>query len=67
MRAFDWPAMMRAGLGGLGLRPTEFWAMTPVEFLMMLGLEGRGRRALTRDGLADLRRRFPDGPDFDRR
>jgi len=67
MRAFDWPAMMRAGLRGLGLGPDEFWAMTPVEFLLMLGLEGGRGGALGRDGLEELRRRFPDSADFDER
>ncbi|WP_282025919.1 rcc01693 family protein [Limimaricola cinnabarinus] len=33
----DWAAMMRAGIGGLGLRPHEFWALTPAELRLMLG------------------------------
>lgn len=37
MRRLDWPAMLRAGLGGLGLRPAEFWALTPAELRLMLG------------------------------
>jgi uncharacterized phage protein (TIGR02216 family) len=36
----DWPGLMRAGLHGLGLRPVEFWALTPVELMLMLGREG---------------------------
>ena len=31
MSAFDWPGLMRAGICGLGLRPAEFWALTPAE------------------------------------
>ncbi|MCT4684014.1 MAG: phage tail assembly chaperone, partial [Roseicyclus sp.] len=38
---FDWPALMRVGLQGLGLAPAVFWALTPAELLMMLG-EGEG-------------------------
>ncbi|MGK7652587.1 phage tail assembly chaperone [Roseovarius sp. B08] len=33
----DWPALMRAGIRGLGLRPWEFWALTPAELELMLG------------------------------
>ncbi len=60
MQAFDWPALMRAGLRGLGLKPGEFWALTPAELLLMLGLESGGAATLTRDGLAALRAKFPD-------
>ncbi len=70
MRRFDWPAMLRAGLRGLGLRPAEFWGLTPVELMVMLGIEGGGRGALSREGLVELSRRFPDeranGMDDDR-
>jgi uncharacterized phage protein (TIGR02216 family) len=47
------------GLHQLQLKPAEFWALTPVEFLMMLGLSD-GPRALTRDGLSRLMAQFPD-------
>ncbi|MBJ3761931.1 phage tail assembly chaperone [Maribius pontilimi] len=57
--AFDWASMMRAGINGLGLRPTEFWALTPAEFLMMLG-RGGGTAPLGRDRLAELEAGFPD-------
>ena len=60
MRGFDWPAMMRAGFQGLGLRPTEFWDLTPAELLLMLGLDGGGAPVLTRDRLAELSAQFPD-------
>ncbi|PCH94368.1 MAG: hypothetical protein COB84_07665, partial [Rhodobacteraceae bacterium] len=33
MTGFDWPQMMRVGLHHLRLRPDEFWALTPLEFL----------------------------------
>jgi uncharacterized phage protein (TIGR02216 family) len=57
--ALDWPGLMRAGLRGLGLRPAEFWALTPGELMLMLGLEG-GPRALSRDRLEELARLYPD-------
>ena len=56
---FDWPALMRAGLHGLGLRPAEFWALTPAELRLMLGQAG-GVRPMARDGLEALLRAFPD-------
>lgn len=28
MSGLDWPGLMRAGLGRLGLTPKEFWALT---------------------------------------
>ena len=57
---FDWGALMRLGLRGLGLRPAEFWALTPAELMVMAGAEasalpmGRGR-------LMELLAAFPDG------
>ena len=57
----DWAGLMRAGLRGLGLRPHEFWALTPAELALMLG-EGAARAPLTRAGLAALSARWPDAP-----
>lgn len=57
--AFDWAAMMRAGINGMGLRPAEFWALTPAEFLLMLG-HGGGIAPLGRDRLTELAAAFPD-------
>lgn len=59
MSAFDWPALMRAGLRGLGLSPAEFWALTPSELELMLGGSG-GTAPLMRDRLDELMRDFPD-------
>lgn len=56
---FDWPALMRAGVQGLGLRPAEFWALTPAELRLMLG-EGRGPRPMARAGFDALLAAFPD-------
>ena len=56
---FDWGGWMRAGIGGLGLRPAEFWALTPAELRLMLGMEPAAP-PLTRARLAALAARFPD-------
>jgi uncharacterized phage protein (TIGR02216 family) len=56
---FDWPALLRAGVQGLGLRPGEFWALTPAELRLMLG-ERQGARPMARDGLEALLAAFPD-------
>jgi uncharacterized phage protein (TIGR02216 family) len=63
--SLDWPALMRAGLsplqlGGLALRPPEFWALTPAELAMMLGqtaVPGMGRARF--EALAAM---YPDDP-----
>lgn len=58
-KAFDWAALMRAGLQGLGLRPAEFWALTPGELQMMLG-KGAGHAPLLSAGLDALMAAYPD-------
>jgi len=60
----DWPALLRAGLKGLGLTPAEFWALTPAEFQLMLGLT-ETRAPLLRDGLAALMAAYPDRTEGD--
>lgn len=55
----DWPGLMRAGLRGLGLRPAEFWALTPAELQLMLGRDSAAE-PLARNRLEDLLRAFPD-------
>lgn len=57
----DWSGLMRAGLRGLGLRPDQFWSLTPAELALMLGVEA-GSPAMTRSRLAELTARFPDRP-----
>lgn len=59
MAAFDWPQLMRAGLRGLGLRPDEFWALTPAELSLMLGTD-QGAAPLNRARLDELLRAYPD-------
>ncbi|KUF11933.1 rcc01693 family protein [Pseudoponticoccus marisrubri] len=59
MAGFDWPSLMRAGMRGLGLRPHEFWALTPAELQLLLG-EGSGAAPMGRSRLDELMAAFPD-------
>ena len=65
MERFDWPALMRAGLRGLGLRPGEFWALTPAELRLMLGADSAAR-PMGRARLEELLAAFPDEVKGDR-
>jgi uncharacterized phage protein (TIGR02216 family) len=56
----DWAGLMRAGLHGLGLRPDEFWALTPVELRLMLGRDSGGAGPMARNRLEELLKAFPD-------
>jgi uncharacterized phage protein (TIGR02216 family) len=60
----DWPGLLRAGLGA-GLRPAEFWALTPVELMLLLGREAP-EGGFTRARLDGLMARFPDRPNSER-
>ncbi|SDW48786.1 rcc01693 family protein [Roseicitreum antarcticum] len=62
---FDWAALMRAGLRDLRLTPAQFWALTPMELRMMLGLDA-GTAPLTRARLEELAAAFPDVKKGDR-
>ncbi|WP_204114644.1 rcc01693 family protein [Shimia biformata] len=59
MPRFDWGALMAAGIGGLGLRPAEFWALTPAELRLMLG-RSAGPPPMSRHRLDDLLKQHPD-------
>ncbi|HQU69225.1 MAG TPA: phage tail assembly chaperone [Albidovulum sp.] len=59
MSAFDWPGLMRAGIGGLGLGPEEFWRLTPAELVLMLG-DPTAVAPLGRARLGELVRAWPD-------
>ncbi|GGD40643.1 rcc01693 family protein [Sinisalibacter lacisalsi] len=56
---FDWAGLMRLGLRGLGLTPAQFWALTPAELMLMLGVDG-ATAPLGRARLEELARAFPD-------
>ena len=55
----DWPALMRAGIKGLGLQPSAFWALTPAELYLMIG-PAAAERPLLREGLDALMAAYPD-------
>ena len=59
MSVLDWPALMRAGIQGLGLTPQAFWQLTPVELKIMLGAD-QVAPAFTRARLDELSAAFPD-------
>ena len=50
------------GGAGLGLTPAQFWALTPAELALMLGIEPGKGGAMTRSRLAELVARYPDAP-----
>lgn len=58
-RAFDWPALMAAGMRSLGLKPCDFWALTPAELAFLLGAEA-GRAGIDRARFEALTMKFPD-------
>lgn len=60
MSGLDWPGLMRAGMGRLGLTPAEFWRLTPAELVLMLG-DPQAVPPLDRARLAELARAWPDG------
>lgn len=59
MNQFDWPALLRAGITGLGLRPAEFWALTPAELRMMLGIDAVAA-PMGRTALEAMAQAYPD-------
>jgi len=61
MKKFDWPALMRLGLGQLRLTPDQFWALTPAELALMAGLDGQ--QVMNRAGLSELMKKYPDNEE----
>ncbi|WP_107498049.1 rcc01693 family protein [Thalassobius sp. I31.1] len=58
-QAFEWGALLRAGIRGAGLKPHEFWRLTPAELMLILGVDGQGR-AFSRGRLDALLAQYPD-------
>jgi len=56
----DWHGLLRLGLGGLRLKPSEFWALTPAELALMLGEDLTAGPAIGRDWFDNLQAAFPD-------
>ena len=63
-KTLDWSGLMRAGLHGLRLQPDQFWCLTPLELMVMLGREG-GQAPLSRARFEELARNYPDAGDGD--
>ncbi len=59
-RGFDWPALLKLGLQNGGLQPQEFWALTPAEVTLMLGLDAV-EKPLNRARLEELDRLYTVG------
>ena len=58
MSRFDWRGLLRSG-AGLGLKPREFWQLTPSELAFLLG-KSDARGPLSRARLEELAAAFPD-------
>jgi len=56
---FEWPLLLEAGVRGAGLKPGEFWSLTPAELMLILG-QGGGGRQMAREALVALEAAFPD-------
>lgn len=56
---FDWAELLRLGVTRLRLSPRDFWALTPVELMLMLGPEAR-LRPMDKTGLQALLEAYPD-------
>lgn len=56
----DWIALMRIGMTHLQLKPNDFWALTPVELIVMAGMEPGATPTMTRARLDALCAKFPD-------
>ncbi len=59
MSVFDWPGLLRAGMGSLGLHPEQVWKLTPAELVLMLG-DPAAVAPLDRARLSELARAWPD-------
>lgn len=55
----DWAGLMRLGLHILRLPPEQFWRLTPIELLVMLGQEAC-EPPITRARLDALAAAYPD-------
>lgn len=65
MNRFDWPGLMRAGLQGLRLTPSQFWRLTPAELRLLLG-QGATSAPMDRAGLEALQAAWPDDTQGER-
>ncbi|GFE66704.1 phage tail assembly chaperone [Litoreibacter roseus] len=54
---FDWPALLKVAVQDAGLKPWEFWRLTPAELVLFLGLDAV-EKPLNRARLAELERLY---------
>lgn len=54
----NWAVLLKLGLQH-GLRPCEFWMLTPAELLLVLGLDA-SEKPLNRARLAELEKLYSD-------
>lgn len=60
MKPFPWKQAIGFGLGVLKLSPEQFWRMTPRELAYAIETATGRSAPLSRSGLADLMKRYPD-------
>lgn len=60
MTGMDWGGLMRAGITHKGLLPRDFWALTPAELMLVLGISAGSSPAMARDRLEELSQQWPD-------
>jgi len=60
MSGVAWDALLRLGLGDLGLPPDVFWSLTPVELMLMSGRNGPGAQLFDRQAMDSLMAQYPD-------
>ena len=58
--SFDWSGLVRLGLSQLGLKPHELWDLTPVELMIMAGLDVDNHAFLGRSAFERLASLYPD-------
>jgi uncharacterized phage protein (TIGR02216 family) len=58
-QVFNWPSLLSAGLGRMGLSPEAFWQMTPYEFQLLMG-QSKTFAPLDRRRLVELVEKYPD-------
>ncbi|MEM9011815.1 MAG: phage tail assembly chaperone [Pseudomonadota bacterium] len=63
MSDINWPALLQLGLGRLGLRPAEFWDLTPAELSLMAGVVPGAASGFGRSRLEELAALYPDDGD----
>jgi uncharacterized phage protein (TIGR02216 family) len=64
MSGLAWTSLLRVAVQQLGLRPAEFWALTPAELRLMLG--DTAPEAMGRSRLDEMLAAFPDAKEGDR-